>query len=167
MVTIKRYPNRRLYDSQLSSYITLGDIAERVRRAEDFRVIDAKSGQDLTRRVLTQVVLEEARQGEAGPPVEFLRHLILASDPDKQSFLNWYLGQALEAYGRMQADWKTSAPEVPLAPRRASSDQTDTQAVETSEPKAGQSSSSPGNLLDEMNELRRRMAEMEQRLKQP
>ena len=166
MVTIKRYPNRRLYDSQLSSYITLGDIAERVRRAEDFRVIDAKSGEDLTRRVLTQVVLEQARQGEAGPPVEFLRHLILASDPDKQSFLNWYLGQALEAYGRMQTDWSGSSPEAPPAPRRAPSDPAAIHAAEP-QPNAPAPSGSSGNLLDEMNELRRRMEEMEQRLKEP
>ena len=162
MVTIKRYPTRRLYDTQLSSYVTLEDVAGRVRRAEDFRVIDAKSGEDLTRRVLTQVVLEQARQGEAGPPVEFLRHLILAADPEKQDFLNWYLGQALEAYGRMKTDWKSSAPapEVPTAPRRSNPGPAGAGH--------GVGESNPGgsdNLLDEMNELRRRMEEMEQRLR--
>lgn len=152
MVIIKRYANRRLYDTALSSYITLEDVITRVKSAESFKVIDAKSGDDLTRRVLTQAVLEQARQGEAGPPEAFLRHLILASDPEMQDFLNWYLGQALDAFHRMKDDWqkgeasvqvltpRVPTPPVPTPPKRSDS------------------------LADEMRELKRRMAEMEQRL---
>ena len=147
MVIIKRYPNRRLYDTGLSSYITLNDVADRVRRGEPLKVVDAKTNEDLTRRVLTQVVLEQARRGGPGPPVDFLRHLILASDPELQDFLNWYLGQALEAYQRMKNDWRNHADSLT--------------ALDAPAP----STTKPTSLADEMQELRRRMEEMEQRFK--
>ena len=147
MVVLKRYPNRRLYDTRRSSYITLDDVAAYIRRGESLKVVDSNSGDDLTRRVLTQVVLEQARRGDAGPPLEFLRHLILAADGEMQDFLNWYLGQALDAYRRMKNDWKRGAakPEVPPAP--------------------GSPKDEP-SLADQMGELRRRMEEMERRLKE-
>lgn len=147
MILIKRYGNRRLYDMSRSSYIKLPDVADMVRRGEHFKVVDAKSGKDLTRRVLTQILVEDARQGPGGPPLEFLRHLILASDPEMKDFLNWYLAQALDAYERMKHDWQQgrATPPVPPAPSRA------------------RGGSPDESLADEMRELRRRMEEMEQR----
>ena len=145
MVIIKRYANRRLYDTGLSSYITLDDVATRVKNDESFKVVDAKSGEDLTRRVLTQVVMDQSRRGESGPPEEFLRHLILASDPDMQDFLNWYLGQALEAYQRMKTDWRETASSIAV-------------------PKAPAPKQEAGDLASEMKKLMQRMEEMERRL---
>ncbi|MCG8462650.1 MAG: hypothetical protein MI919_40715, partial [Holophagales bacterium] len=113
-ILIKRYENRRLYDTHTSRYVNLEDVARMVRQGLDLRVIDAKSGNDQTRRVLIQVILEEAKKEEGGPPLDFLRQMITASDRSVRDFLRWYLGQAMEVYRRFQgvlqggafADWQ-------------------------------------------------------------
>lgn len=152
MILIKRYGNRRLYDMSRSTYIKLPDVADMVRRGEHFQVIDAQSGDDLTRQVLTRILVDDSRQGSGGPPLEFLRHLILASDPEMRDFLNWYLAQALEAYDRMRHDWKAgrATPPVPPAPadRKPPAEQKDSDA-----------------LAEDLRELRRRMEEMEARFR--
>ena len=162
MTLIKRYGNRRLYDMDRSSYIKLDDVGDMVRRGDDFQVVDAKTGKDLTRRVLTQILVEDARQGSSGPPIEFLRHLILASDPEMQGFLNWYLAQALDAYKSMRSDWKNDL-EKPQA--QSSAGPTPTVPAPPKDPDASKGCEEPdaesGPLLEEMQELRRRMAEME------
>ena len=149
MILIKRYANRRLYDMSRSAYIKLVDVQDMVRRGEAFKVIDAKTEKDLTRHVLTQILVDNARRETGGPPLEFLRHLILASDPEMQDFLNWYLAQALEAYKRTQDDWREgqAAPPVPPAPKKKAL------------------AKNSASLADEMDELRRRMEEMEQRFR--
>lgn len=101
-ILIKRYENRRLYDTHTSRYVNLEDVARMVRQGLDFRVIDAKSGDDQTRRVLTQIILEEAKKEEGGPPIDFLRQMINASDRSVRDFLRWYLGQAMDVYRRFQ-----------------------------------------------------------------
>jgi polyhydroxyalkanoate synthesis repressor PhaR len=101
-ILIKRYENRRLYDTHTSRYVNLEDMARMVRQGLDFRVIDAKSGDDQTRRVLTQIILEEAKKEEGGPPIDFLRQMINASDRSVRDFLRWYLGQAMDVYRRFQ-----------------------------------------------------------------
>ena len=113
-ILIKRYENRRLYDTHTSRYVNLEDVARMVRQGLDLRVIDAKSGNDQTRRVLIQVILEEAKKEDGGPPLDFLRQMITASDRSVRDFLRWYLGQAMEVYRRFQgvlqgkalADWQ-------------------------------------------------------------
>src|SRR3546814_10303367 len=76
VVTIKKYANRRLYDTERSCYITLDDLGAMVRDGRDFRVVDAKSGEDITHNVLTQIIMDEETRGETLLPVNFLRHLI-------------------------------------------------------------------------------------------
>ncbi len=75
-VIVKKYANRRLYNTESSSYITLDNLAEMVRENRDFVVFDAKSGEDITRSVLTQIIVEEEGKGRAMLPTNFLRQLI-------------------------------------------------------------------------------------------
>lgn len=75
-VVIKKYANRRLYDTSTSSYVTLDHLSDLVRKEVDFEVRDAKTGEDLTRQVLTQIILEKETKGEGALPIDFLRKLI-------------------------------------------------------------------------------------------
>lgn len=101
-ILIKRYENRRLYDTDSSRYVNLEDLSRMVRGGQDFEVVDVKSGEDQTRRVLIQIILEEAKREEGGPPIDFLRQMITASDRSVRDFLRWYLGQAMDVYQRFQ-----------------------------------------------------------------
>lgn len=77
---IKKYSDRRLYDSSAKCYVKLEDIARMIRSGVDVEVLDASTGRDLTRVILTQIVMEEARDQDTGLPMQFLRQLVLASD---------------------------------------------------------------------------------------
>jgi len=99
---IKKYGNRRLYDTAASRYVNLDDLAAMVREGKAVRVVDAKTGQDLTRVTLTQIITEDAKDKPTGLPLELLRQLIMASDEVRQEFLMWYLKSAFEAYHKVQ-----------------------------------------------------------------
>ena len=101
-VVIKKYGNRRLYDTAASRYINLDEVAALVRTGADIQVVDAKTGEDLTRPVLTQIIMEEAKDQRAGLPLELLRQLIIATDYAQQQFLSWYLRSAFETYHKLQ-----------------------------------------------------------------
>src|SRR5271157_6108686 len=101
-VLIKKYGNRRLYDSSSSQYVNLDDIAGFLREGKDVKVVDAKTGQDLTRVTLTQIITEDAKNRPTGLPLELLRQLILASDEVRQEFLMWYLKSAFDSYQKVQ-----------------------------------------------------------------
>jgi polyhydroxyalkanoate synthesis repressor PhaR len=101
-VTIKKYSNRRLYDTAGSRYVNLDDIAALVREGKDVKVVDAKTGQDLTRVILTQVITEDAKDKPTGLPLELLRQLIVASDEVRQEFIMWYLKSAFDTYQKVQ-----------------------------------------------------------------
>ena len=91
-VTIKKYANRRLYNTGSSSYVTLEDLAEMVKKGEDFAVFDAKSGEDITRSVLTQIIFEqEAKEGQSLLPISFLRQLIRFYGDSMQMLVPSYL----------------------------------------------------------------------------
>jgi len=103
-VTIKKYANRRLYDTESSSYITLDRLAEMVREGREFEVVDAKSGEDITRQVLTQIIVdEEARGGETMLPINFLKQLIGLYGNSMQNFVPQYLEAAMDAFHRNQS----------------------------------------------------------------
>lgn len=106
MVTIKKYANRRLYDTESSAYITLERLAEMVRQKRDFKVVDAKTGEDITRNVLTQIIMDEEARGTNMLPVNFLRQLISMYGDSVQSFVPEYLEASLEALHRNQAQMR-------------------------------------------------------------
>ena len=102
-VTIKKYANRRLYDTESSTYITLDRLAEMVREGREFEVVDAKSGEDITRQVLTQIIVdEEARGGTTMLPINFLKQLIGLYGNSMQNFVPQYLEAAMDAFQRNQ-----------------------------------------------------------------
>ena len=103
-VTIKKYANRRLYDTESSTYITLDRLAAMVREGREFEVVDAKSGEDITRQVLTQIIVdEEARGGETMLPINFLKQLIGLYGNSMQTFVPQYLESAMDAFQRNQS----------------------------------------------------------------
>jgi polyhydroxyalkanoate synthesis repressor PhaR len=101
-VVVKKYANRRLYNTESSSYITLDSLAEMVRLGRDFVVYDAKSGEDITRSVLTQIIVEEENKGRALLPTTFLRQLIGFYGNSMQSVVPRYLEQAMGAFAVQQ-----------------------------------------------------------------
>jgi polyhydroxyalkanoate synthesis repressor PhaR len=101
-VVVKKYANRRLYNTESSSYITLDTLADMVRQGRDFVVYDAKTGDDITRSVLTQIIVEEESKGSNLLPTGFLRQLIGFYGDSMQSVVPRYLEQALTTFARQQ-----------------------------------------------------------------
>jgi polyhydroxyalkanoate synthesis repressor PhaR len=101
-VTIKKYANRRLYDTESSAYITLDRLAEMIREGREFEVVDAKTGEDITRQVLTQIIVDEEARGSTMLPVGFLKQLIGLYGNSMQGMVPQYLDAAMDAFKRNQ-----------------------------------------------------------------
>jgi polyhydroxyalkanoate synthesis repressor PhaR len=101
-VVVKKYANRRLYNTESSSYITLDNLAEMVRQGRDFVVYDAKTGEDITRGVLTQIIVEEEGKGRNLLPTGFLRQLISFYGDQMQALVPRYLEQSMAAFAHQQ-----------------------------------------------------------------
>ena len=101
-VVVKKYANRRLYNTETSSYITLENLAEMVRAGRDFVVYDAKSGDDITRGVLTQIIVDEESKGRAMLPTNFLRQLIGFYGDSMQTLVPRYLEQTMAHFAEQQ-----------------------------------------------------------------
>ncbi|HXY26192.1 MAG TPA: polyhydroxyalkanoate synthesis regulator DNA-binding domain-containing protein [Candidatus Acidoferrum sp.] len=101
-VLIRKYSDRRLYDTGSSRYVKLEDIARMVRDGIDVRVVDARSGKDLTHIILTQIIVEDAREREIALPLQLLTQLVRASDRATHDFLTWYLNSTLDLYKKAQ-----------------------------------------------------------------
>lgn len=103
VVIIKKYANRRLYDTESSAYITLERLAEMVRQKRDFKVVDAKTGEDITHGVLTQIIMDAESRGSTMLPVNFLRQLISMYGDQMQAVVPQYLEASLDALQRNQS----------------------------------------------------------------
>lgn len=101
-VVIKKYANRRLYNTASSSYVTLEHLSEMVKQGVDFVVYDAKTNEDITRTVLTQIIFEEESQGQSLLPIQFLRQLISFYGNSMQAFLPSYLELSLASFTQQQ-----------------------------------------------------------------
>jgi polyhydroxyalkanoate synthesis repressor PhaR len=101
-VRIKKYANRRLYNTATSSYVTLDYLAQMVRNGTDFTVEDAKTGEDITRSVLTQIIVEEESKGQNMLPINFLRQLISLYGDNLQFLVPRYLEQSMESFAKNQ-----------------------------------------------------------------
>ena len=123
MITIKKYSNRRLYDTSRSAYITLDELIEPIRSGQQLQVLDAKSGEDLTQQTLAQVVFE-CRDAARLFPVSTLTELIAMEDEALRGFLSHYVGWALSLYlNAPHAPMRQGAavpPPPPLQPRQSS-----------------------------------------------
>jgi polyhydroxyalkanoate synthesis repressor PhaR len=186
-VTIKKYANRRLYNTGTSSYVTLEDLAAMVKAGEDFVVYDAKTGEDITRSVLAQIIFEqENKEGQNLLPINFLRQLIRFYGDSMQMLVPRYLEASIESLTREQEKFRQQISQAfgatPFGPledqvrrnmemfQRAFSMFTpftkrEEQAGETERPqRAAGSSGSNGGTTDEIDNLRRQMEEMKKQL---
>lgn len=106
-IVIKKYANRRLYNTATSAYVTLDNLSEMVRQGSDFVVFDAKSGEDITRSVLAQIIFEEESRGQNLLPIQFLRQLISFYGDSMQSLLPTYLEMSLDGFSKQQERFKS------------------------------------------------------------
>lgn len=118
-VVIKKYANRRLYNTGTSTYVTLEDLAEMVKKGENFNVQDAKSGDDITHPVLTQIIFElENKDGQNMLPVSFLRQLISFYGDQMQMVVPSFLEQSMIAFAkeqeRFREQMKSALPRTPM-----------------------------------------------------
>jgi len=119
---IKKYPNRRLYDTKTSSYITLVDVKQMVVKQEDFQVIDAKSGDDLTRQILLQIILEEESAGVPMFSSDLLSQMIRSYGSAMQGFMGTYLEKNVEAFQQLQKALQEQSQRIYGDNSRASQD---------------------------------------------
>jgi polyhydroxyalkanoate synthesis repressor PhaR len=111
-VVIKKYANRRLYNTSTSTYVTLDDLSVMVKSGTDFLVYDAKTGEDITRSVLTQIIFEEENKGTNLLPINFLRQLIRFYGDSMQAFVPGFLEFSLENLGKEQEKFRTQLLDV-------------------------------------------------------
>jgi polyhydroxyalkanoate synthesis repressor PhaR len=154
-IVIRKYGNRRLYDTSTSRYINLDELAAMVRNGKEVEVIDAATGEDLTRVTLTQIIAEESKDHPAGLPLELLRQLIMATDRVRQDYLAWYLKSAFEGYQKIQSSLQSSLAQVGSAALSP---------LETIRNLLHVGASPPEESKSEVEELRARIAELEARL---
>lgn len=156
-IVIKKYGNRRMYDTSGSRYVNLDDLAALVREGKDVKVVDAKTGKDLTRVTLTQIITEDAKDRPTGLPLELLRQLVVASDQARQEFVMWYLKSAFDTYQTVQdaVQHRLSAVQSAIA-----------SPVESVKQFLG-ASETAGGAAEEVDSLRKRIAELEANQKKP
>lgn len=156
-IIIKKYGNRRMYDTTGSRYVNLDDLAALVREGKAVKVVDAKTGKDLTRVTLTQIITEDAKDQPTGLPLELLRQLVVASDQARQEFVMWYLKSAFDTYQTVQdaVQGRLSAVQSAIA-----------SPVESVKQFLG-ATDAPGGGAEEVDSLRKRIAELEANQKKP
>jgi len=154
-VLIKKYGNRRLYDTADSRYVNLEDIASFIREGRDVQVVDAKTGKDLTRVTLTQIITEDAKDKPTGLPLELLRQLVVASDEVRQEFIMWYLKSAFDAYQKVQDAVQSRLGDVQSAILSP---------VDMMKKFLGAAPASSTSETSELEGLRRKVADLEARL---
>jgi polyhydroxyalkanoate synthesis repressor PhaR len=154
-VIIKKYGNRRMYDTSASRYVNLEDLAGMIRDGKEVKVVDAKTGEDLTRLTLSQIISEDVKDKPTGLPLELLRQLIVASDQARQEFMMWYLRSAFDTYEKVQSALQTRLTDVQSAittPLESMKRFLDVRPAAESE--------------SELQALRKRLADLEARLNQ-
>lgn len=166
-VVIKKYANRRLYNTGTSSYITLENIAEMVREETDFQVVDAKTGEDITHQILTQIILDQESNGKAQMlPVSFLRDLIGMYGNSMQSMIPGYLEASMTSFRKNRAElaeaWSKGLTANPFAKIAETNIAMMRAAAEAFIP--GSKRSEPAAKDDDLASLRAQMAEMQKKL---
>jgi polyhydroxyalkanoate synthesis repressor PhaR len=188
-VVIKKYANRRLYNTQTSSYVTLDHLCEMVKQGVDFEVLDARTGEDITRSVLTQIIFEEETKGQNLLPIRFLRQLIRMYGDSMQAFVPGYLDLSMESFTKNQETMRSRIAEAfgggsqalenltkqnlamferamqmftPFAPRTARAEDGEPRAGGAAEAKPSEEIS---ELKSEIEAMRKQLAELSQQRK--
>ena len=166
VVIIKKYANRRLYDTESSSYITLERLAEMVRQKRQFKVVDAKSGEDLTRGVLTQIIMDEESRGATMLPVNFLRQLISMYGDQMQAVVPQYLEASLEALQRNQSQFRDAMAGALATNPFAEIARRNMEVFTTAVPGAKAAPAAPraDDTRAELDDLKSQLAELQQKL---
>ena len=168
-VIIKKYANRRLYNTETSSYITLDHLAAMIREGRDFKVVDAKSDVDITHNVLTQIIMEEEARGQTMLPVNFLRQLIAMYGDSMQAMVPGYLDASMESFRRNQEQFKSAvegafanSPFAEIAKRNMEMFEAATAAFKAGKP----APATPGSTSkdDEIAALKAEMARMQEKI---
>jgi polyhydroxyalkanoate synthesis repressor PhaR len=170
-IIIKKYANRRLYNTRSSSYITLEDLSRMTREGTDFQVLDAKTGNDITHQILTQIIMEEESHGEQMLPISFLRQLISMYGNSMQQLMPHYLEASMENFRtnqlKLQETWKASVGPDALA-KMAETNMAMFKAAASAFMPGGkpaeQAPTAPPSVSDDLEALRAQMAEMQRKL---
>jgi len=171
-VVIKKYANRRLYNTRSSSYITLDHLAKMTREGVDYKVLDAKTGTDITHQILTQIIMEEEATGEQMLPVSFLRQLISMYGNSMQSLIPHYLEASMDNFRtnqvKLQKAFEDSLGNNPLA-RLAEQNMAIFKAAASAflpggDKAEGGAAPATGEQRDELAMLREQMAEIQKKL---
>jgi polyhydroxyalkanoate synthesis repressor PhaR len=168
-VIVKKYANRRLYNTDTSSYITLDDLAGMVRDNVEFQVLDAKTGDDITHSILTQIIMDEEAHGEQMLPVSFLRQLIGMYGNSMQALMPSYLEASMQNFRDNQAKireaFEKGMSNNPLARIHETNMAMMRAATDAFMPGAGKREETPkGSSSDEIAILREQMAAMQKKL---
>lgn len=169
-IVIKKYANRRLYNTGTSSYITLEDIAKMVREETDFLVVDAKTGEDITHQILTQIILDQESSGKGAQmlPVSFLRDLIGMYGNSLQSMVPGYLEASMTSFRKnreeLAAVWSKGLSANPFARIAETNIAMMRAAAEAFMP--GTKPAAPQAKDEDLSTLRQQMAEMQKKLDQ-
>ncbi|MEE8609947.1 MAG: polyhydroxyalkanoate synthesis repressor PhaR [Sphingomonas aquatilis] len=167
VVIIKKYANRRLYNTETSSYITLDHLATMTREGRDFKVVDAKTDDDITHNVLTQIIMEEESRGQTMLPVSFLRQLIAMYGDSMQSMVPGYLEASMDSFRRNQEQFKSAvegafahSPFAEIAKRNMQMFEAATQAFGVTPPMAPTATAAPAAPASKDDEIAALKAEL-------
>lgn len=171
-VVIKKYANRRLYNTQTSSYVTLDHLSEMVKQGIDFEVRDARTGDDITRSVLTQIIFEEEAKGQNLLPIRFLRQLIRFYGDSMQAFVPGFLDMSMENFVKNQEEMRSRIAQAfgnnqaveSLTRQNVAMFERAVQMFSPPAPeKPARAPDEIGELKSEIEEMRRQLAELSQR----
>ena len=157
-VVIRKYENRRLYDTAGSRYVNLDEVAEMVRAGADVQVVDAATGDDITRVVLTQIIVDDAKAPGSSFPVDMLRQMVVASGRVSQESMLKYMRTMFDMY---QNAYRTFAPPAAPFDFMGMMGGAPRGPVEPPPPAAAPPQASPPPPVDEVGELKRRVEELE------
>lgn len=171
LITIKKYANRRLYNTETSSYITLETLARLTREGREFKVIDAKTDEDITHGVLTQIIMDEESRGSTLLPANFLRQLIRMYGDSMEGMVPQYLEASMDAFRRNQTQFRdamkgalSASPFVEITKRNLAMFEAATSAFAPQPEKAEalvSAAASNNSRSDEINALKRQIAELQ------
>ncbi|MEO6715973.1 MAG: polyhydroxyalkanoate synthesis repressor PhaR, partial [Novosphingobium sp.] len=168
VVIIKKYANRRLYNTRSSSYITLDHLAKMTRDGVNFQVLDAKTGTDITHQILTQIIMDEESTGEKMLPVNFLRELICMYGNSMQSLIPHYLEASMTNFranqGRLAKVFEETIGKNPLAKLAQHNISLFKTAASAFMPGNDKAAATPSEARDDLAALREQMAAMQAKL---
>jgi polyhydroxyalkanoate synthesis repressor PhaR len=158
-ILIRKYENRRLYDTTNSRYLNLDQVATMVQNGDDVRVVDAATGNDITRLILTQIIVEDAKTPDSTFPVDILRQMVVATGRVSQESALAYMKAMLDI---SRNTFRAVAPELnPFDPRNVATESSVPESQSVAPPAKGRGARGSDSNTREVDELKQRLAELE------